>query len=122
MPYYSWFHGYGTKILPESRAQKFALLKKGKPLALASGEEFVNCTTLITEIKEEKTLPQYISFTGHGLEFELCKYGVESVTINGVKAYKLEHTFKGDFNLDLDADVPLFQSDSPLYSLDTSIF
>ena len=56
-PYYSWFHGYNTKLLPDARAPKFALLRRGDPLAIASGDKYVNCTTLIADIKEEKVLP-----------------------------------------------------------------
>ena len=126
VPYYSWFHGYNTKVLPLPRAPKFALLKQGRPLPMASADEFVNCTKLIAEIKDKEILPQYVSFTGEGLDYELCKHGLETLSINGIKAYKLEHTFSGDVGFDIELlkefKMPLYRMERPLYALDLDSF
>ena len=44
---------------------------------------FVVCSNLIAEIKDKKILPQYVSFEGKDLDFEICKHGIETLTIEG---------------------------------------
>ena len=68
-PYYSWFHGFNTKIYQQSRTPKFAMLAQGYPLPLSHGDDVTACNLMIYEIGAGKILPQYITFSGSGLDF-----------------------------------------------------
>ena len=57
VPYYSWFHGFDTKIYPPSRDPKFARLAMGDPLPLSSQDEFASCVEMIYKITSGDLLP-----------------------------------------------------------------